>query len=72
MILTGGLALQAIFLHCDQKGRSVVDGIRSNDLSFVLWGESKLEIKRLLEKQARKEIDFTNGMSFHSDHDLGL
>lgn len=35
-------------------------------------GESKLEIKRLLEKQARKEIDFTNGTSFHSVPDLGL
>lgn len=35
-------------------------------------GAPELEIKRLLEKQARKEMDFTDVKSFHSDSDLGL
>ena len=35
--LAGGLALQTIFLHCHQKGKSVIHGIRSDDLCLILW-----------------------------------
>lgn len=54
--LAGGLALQAIFLHCNQKGKSVVRRISSdNPCLLVLWAVSELEMKTP-EKQARKEI----------------
>lgn len=72
MNLAGGLALQAIFLHCNQKGKSVVRRISSGNLCLlVLWAVSELEMKRT-EKQARKETYFTNGKPFHYFPDLGL
>lgn len=70
--LAGGLALQAIFLHCNQKSKSVIHRIRSHDLCLILWGGTRTESKEASREHARKTIDFTKRKSFHSDLDLGL
>ena len=74
MTLTGGVALQAIFLHCSQKGMSVLHRFSSGELCLLVWGGEcvRTENKEASRETAGKEADFTNARSFHSDPDLGL
>lgn len=55
--LAGGLALQAVFLHCNQKGECGAQNPVTQSEPLVT-GASELNVKGPPEKHARKK-DFT-------------